>query len=351
MGQKRRRSRGNSSGLVSRRAALGVLLTGGAAAAGVQGTGAFSAVTGDRQFSVGTADDDTALLGIEPRDPTGTSGDTVSLLTVTNRFSESLTLEQVGVVDAGSLGITRTDLQIDRWTLQSGESTDIEAELACASGATDDIALAIRAVTTDRDESIELTRSTTVACQAPAAQCLTDPEIELEDETVPCIDIDLRGGGEVEIEAEDSVVTGDATITLGGGGEVSVELEGSEIRGDLHVQIRGGGNVSISLEDSDIRGELRIDTPGGAEVEIDMENATIGGGVAATLGGGGTLSLSMDGSTIGDDTVITTGGGASVEVEMDESAIRGDLAVDTKGGSSVEIETKDSEIHGSRPNA
>ncbi len=349
MGRKRKRSRGNSSGLVSRRAALGVLLTGGAAAAGVQGTGAFSSVTGDRQFSVGTADDDNALLGIEPRDPTGTSGDTVPLFTVTNRLSESLTLEQVGVVDAGSLGITRTDLQIDRWTLQPGESTDIEAGLSCASGATDDVTLAIRAVTTDRDESIELTRSTTVACQVPAAKCLTDPEIELEGETVPCIDVDLRGGGEVEIEAEGSVVNGDATVTLGGGGKVSVELEGSEIRGDLDIQIRGGGEVSISLADSEIRGEIRIETPGGAEVELEMENAAIGGGVTATLGGGGTLGLSMEGSTIGGDTEITTGGGASVKVEMEGSAIRGDLAVDTGGGSSVEVETEDSEIDGSRP--
>ncbi|MFD1570518.1 hypothetical protein [Halorubrum laminariae] len=349
MGRKRQRSRGGSSGSVSRRAVLGVLLTGGAAAAGVQGTGAFSSVTGDRQFSVGTAEDDSALLGIEAADPTGTSGDTVTLFTVTNRLSEPLTLEQVGVADGGSFGITRTDLQIDQWTLQPGEATDLKAGLSCASSTTDDVELSIRAVTTDRDESIELTRSTTVACQPPAAQCLTDPEIELEEETVPCIDINLGGGGEVEIEAEDSVVNGDATITLGGGGDVSVELEDSEIGGDLQIEIRGGGNVSISLSSSEIAGVVRIDTPSGAEIEIEMENATVGGGVSATLGGGGTFSLSMEDSTIEDDTAVTAGGGASVEVEMEGSAIRGDLDVDTRGGSSVEVETEDSEIDGSRP--
>ncbi|GAB3701645.1 hypothetical protein [Halorubrum pallidum] len=265
MGRKRQRSRGDSSGLVSRRAVLGVLLTGGAAAAGVQGTGAFSTVTGDRQFSVGTADDDNALLGIDPRDPTGTSGDAVALFTVTNRFSEALTLEQVGVVDAGSLGIARTDLRIDQWTLQPGESTDIDAQLSCASGATDDVELSIRAVTTDRDESIELTRSTTVTCETNGGACLTETEIEREDETISCIDITVQGREtDVSIDLSDVIVTGSVRVEIRGAGnsEIEIEIEDTTIRGDLIVDIRGAGGADIDIELEENAIEGTVDVPG-----------------------------------------------------------------------------------------
>jgi hypothetical protein len=333
---------------VSRRAILGVLVVGAGGAAGVQSTGAFSSVTGDRGFSVGTADDENALIGIEPADPDGDAGETVRLFTVTNRFGETLVLDRVGVRSSGSLGISRNDLELDRWTLQPGGTTDIAAELSCSSDTTDDIEIGIRAATTDRDESVELVRSTTVTCEA-AASCLTNPEIELEEETVPCIDVNLRGGGEAEIEAEESIVNGNATVTLGGGGEVSIGFEGSRIRGDLRIDIRGGGSVELSLGDSEIDGVVQIDTPGGAEVEVGMENATINGGLSMNLGGGGEVGLSMEGSEIGDDTEITTGGGSEVEVEMEGSTIRGDLTVDARGGSDVEVETEESEIEGKRP--
>ena len=325
MGRKRRRSRGDDGGRVSRRAVLGLLVIGAGGAAGVQSTGAFSSIAGDREFSVATADDENALLGIEPADPTGDSGGTVRLFTVTNRFDETLVLNRVGVRSSGSLGIGRSDLDIAQRTLGPGEATDIAAELSCSSDTTDDVEIGIRAATSDSGASVELARSTSVTCEA-AASCLTGPEVELGSETVPCIDVGLRGGGEVEIEAEGSTVDGDTAVTLGGGGEVSIGLAGSRIRGDLRIEIRGSGSVELSLEGSGIDGAVRIDTPGGAEVEVEMED-----------------------SEIGDDTEITTGGGSDVSVEMEGSAIRGDLAVDARGGSEVEVETEDSTIEGTRP--
>lgn len=325
MGRKRERSRGDTDGGVSRRAVLGVLVVGAGGAAGVQSTGAFSSVTGSREFSVGTAADENALLGIEPADPTGDAGETVRLFTVTNRFDETLVLDRVGVRSSGSLGIGRSDLDVDQRTLQPGEATDIAAELSCSSDTTDDVEIGIRAATSDRDASVELARSTSVTCAA-AASCLTGSEIELEGETVPCIDVDLQGGGEVEIEAEGSTVDGDAAVALGGEGEASVGLDGSRIRGDLRIEIRGGGSVDLSLADSDIDGGVSVNLGGGAEVELSMED-----------------------SEIGADTEITAGGGSDVSVEMEGSAIRGDLAVDARGDSEVEVETEDSVIEGDRP--
>ncbi|ELZ47781.1 hypothetical protein C463_02156 [Halorubrum californiense DSM 19288] len=92
---------------MSRRAAIGLLLTGGVAAASVEGTGAFSNVTGDRSFSVGTADDANALLGIEANDPPGDDGSSVAIFTLTNRFSDSIAIDRVSVVSSDGLGVSR----------------------------------------------------------------------------------------------------------------------------------------------------------------------------------------------------------------------------------------------------
>jgi len=73
MSKKRRRSRDGSDGSVSRRTVVGAALLGGAGLLGLRETGAFSAGTGDRPFSVGTAGDDTAFLGSRPAIRSGTN--------------------------------------------------------------------------------------------------------------------------------------------------------------------------------------------------------------------------------------------------------------------------------------
>jgi hypothetical protein len=83
-------------------------------------------VAGDRSFSVGTASDGNALLGVDTKDPEGDSGESVTLMTLTNRFTDPLTLERVSVVSSGQLSIGRNDLDVSTWSLQPGESAEID---------------------------------------------------------------------------------------------------------------------------------------------------------------------------------------------------------------------------------
>lgn len=300
MAKKRKRSRGESSSLVSRRAALGLLFTGGAAAAGVQGTGAFSSVAGDRTFSIGTADDSNALLGIESNDPTGDSGSTVTLLTLTNRFSEPITFDQITVLAAGGTGIGQTDLVVGQWTLQPGDTTTVDTELTCSTGVTGDVELAIQAVSTARDESVELRRTTTVTCEATRRSCLSGPAIELEGDTVPCIDVAPQGRGDVEIEAENTTIDGNTTVSLQGGGDVDISLENSVIQDSLEIDIRGGD---------------------GSEVEISVANSTITGSIQVTIAGQGEVGIALGSSTVSGDISVDTNG--EIEYEAEESTVGG----------------------------
>lgn len=250
---------------MSRRAVLGALLAGGAGAAGVQGTGAFSGVTGDRQFSVDTADDDNALVGIAPNAPVGDSGESVTLFSVTNRFSEDLVLERIGVLSSGSLDIGQTDVQVGQRTLQPGETTGIDAELSCSSDTTDDVEISILAVTAGRSESVDLARTTTVSCETSGGGCLTDTEIEREDERVPCIDVALRGRDtDVSIDLSNVVVEGSVRVDIrgAGGSEIDIGIEDTTIRGDLVVDISGGGGAELEVELDANAIDGKIDVPG-----------------------------------------------------------------------------------------
>ena len=223
---------------MSRRALLGVLLTGGAGAVGIQGTGAFSSVTGDRQFGVQTAQDADALLGVRPREATGGDGKSVPLFTLTNRFDGPLTLDRVSVVSSGGLGLGHGDVGVSSWTLAPGEEADLEATLSCGSTVTDEVTVEVRA--SSPGESIELTRSTAVTCETSGGACLTGTDIDREDETIPCIDIEVRGRNtDVSIDLSNVTVTGSVRVVIRGAGnsEIEIDIENTTIRGDLIVDI------------------------------------------------------------------------------------------------------------------
>ena len=280
MGRKRSRDRGRSSGGVSRRALLGILLAGGAGAAGIQETGAFSSVTGDRQFSVQTAEDSDALLGVQPREATGDDGESVSLFTLTNRFDGPLTLDRVSVVSSGGLGIGRGDITVSSQAFDSGEQTldpgeqaDIEATLSCGSAVTDGVTVEISA--SSPSESIELTRSTTATCETSGGACLTGTDIEREDETIPCIDIGVRGRKtNVSIDLSNVTVTGSVRVEVRGAGnsEIEIDIENTTIRGDLIVDVRGkgGADIEIELEGNAIEGTVEV--PGHDDDDDDEDD-------------------------------------------------------------------------------
>ena len=324
MAPKRSRDRGGSSG-VSRRAVLGVLLAGGLGAAGVQGTGAFSSVAGDRSFSVGTASDGNALLGVDTKDPEGDSGESVTLMTLTNRFTDPLTLERVSVVSSGQLSIGRNDLDVSTWSLQPGESAEIDAALSCSSGATDEVELEIRGSTSE--ESVELVRSTTVSCSAASGACSGPRDVfdqavdgDIESEKTVVISSGVKVAGDVDaadcvVLEEKAEIDGSATA----GATVSLGSEAT-VKGDTDA------NRDVSL---DAKASIKGDVGAGGSVSTENK-AEIDGAVDA----GGSVSLGSEASVKGD---VDAGGDVPLGAE---AAIEGDVGAggDVSLGSKAEID-------------
>ncbi len=274
MARKRTRSRGESGGSVSRRTVLGAVALGGAGVLGLRETGALSAGTGDRAFSAGTAGDDKAFLGIAPGDPdeyddlavSGTDGETVPVLTLTNNSGEVLDSVTVTSTPSGSPNVELTDIDTPR-SIAPGASDTVTATLSCGSAATEDVRLSIQvsgpggSVTAERDVSVE--------CEPRICVTeITGGEVEYElggNDTEPCT-VEIRSDDEVEVD-----MFGRATIEgyldIVADGEVEVEMtETSRIEGDLRIE--SGDEVEVELEgNSSIGGDLVIVADGDVEVE------------------------------------------------------------------------------------
>jgi len=355
MGRKRNRSRGRSgnSGL-SRRAVLGLILAGGAGIAGAQQTGAFSSVTGGRDFDVKTASDQNALLGIRARDPTGSDGEEVPLFTLTNRFTGPLTVtvEDVTVVSSSQLQLSTDDLTHSSLAIASGGTSDVTATLSCESSATADVEVDFTA-STDND-SVTLSRTTTVTCEANTDPCAGGPRHVVSEKTKEDIDFDgvvvvsakTHVSGSVsatrcvilerEANIKDDVSAGD-TVTLGkkstidgkvdAGGDVSLDDE-SEIKDEVEAD----GNVTVGR-----KSKIEGDTTAGGDVSLDDEadiqaSTTAGGSVSldrkskikGEVHAGGSVSLD-DEATI--ENSVCAGGSTSL---ARKATVKGDV---TAGGS------------------
>ena len=264
MGRKRSRSRdrsGNSG--VSRRAVLGLVLAGGAGLAGAQQTGAFSSVTGDRGFDVQTADDEDALVGIKPNNVSVESGEEAALFTITNQFNTELTIDSVYLDPPASNGLTIEGLSGTSMPLPPGEKHDIVGTISCDTDI-EDQKVAVTIETETDSESVDLTRNSgNIQCEPAGGQCLTDLEIEKEDETIPCIDVSINGNKDSSISLDSVTVTGDVNIVINGGGnaEIEIEIEESNIEGDLNIEINGNGNgeIEIELENNTVEGNRSVD--------------------------------------------------------------------------------------------
>ena len=274
MARKRSRSRGTSDGSVSRRTILTAVTLGGAGLLGLRETGALSAGMGDRVFSAGTAGDDSAFLGIAPGDPdeydelavSGTDGETVPVLTLTNNSGGALDSVIVTSTPLGSPNIEFTDIGTPR-SIAPGASETVTATLSCGSASTEDVRLSIQvsgpggSVTAERDVSVE--------CEPRI--CITEitgGEVEYElggNDTEPCA-VEIRSDDEVEVD-----MFGRATIEgyldIVADSEVEVEMTGdSRIEGDLRIE--SGDEVEVELEgNSSIGGDLVIVADGDIEVE------------------------------------------------------------------------------------
>ena len=334
MGRKRSRSRnrsGNSG--VSRRAVLGLVLAGGAGLAGAQQTGAFSSVTGDRGFDVQTAKDKDALLGIQRRDPTGSDGDEVPLFTLTNRFDGPLTVEvtRVSVVSSGAFSLGRDDITEPGLTIGPSRQANVLATLSCDSSTSGDVELELTASTDD--ESVELTRVTTVTCRSEGPdRCPVVPQVSVSvpEDASPTLtesqDIDLKN----------TKVDGDVTTTDGSGGNIklnNVDLTGT-VSADGSV-----GELKNSAVGSDVRADGNINS---------VFKTNVGGDVLTAPGNGGNIKLKKstvagtveaDGS-VGELKDTTVGGNVLANGNIgsvSNAEVGGDLKTASQSGGNIKL--------------
>ena len=100
----------------------------------VVGAGAFSSVSADRGVEVSVVDDDEAMLGIEDGPHAFPNGnEDRELLTVTNRFAQSVTVT-ARITDSGDGGVPTLKDSTDRktMTLDSGDTGNFEWKVQCS---------------------------------------------------------------------------------------------------------------------------------------------------------------------------------------------------------------------------
>lgn len=339
-------------------------LGGGAlGATGFFTTGAFDSVAGSRPFDVATSEDDSALLGVDIKDPAGQSGQTVTLLELTNRFDEPFESIDAEVVSAGG-GVTLRNVGTPGY-LSPGSSAPITAELSCSTDTQGTVDVAI--TVSGPDQSVDLTRSVEVSCASPdrdVCASRTPPGCTVEefpngktdcsvvvgtvDDVPRRIGGGTRIGGAVDVTVSDELTTAlsgsvGEYLAIDGTDSIEFSTSGGSTVGGV-VQLSSSGSVTATLKGSvgegvcvDESGELDVNVGGGGavdgplslasndEVDVDLTGrATVGDvSVESTDGVGLTVA---DGSAIDGDLVIDASGGVGLTLNGD-GRVRGDVTI------------------------
>lgn len=285
------KSRTRGSGTwVSRRVALGLILSGGVAI-GIQRSGAFSSVQGDRQPNIGATDDENAVLGIDLKHPSGTDGDRVELAELENRLVNPLDTVDITVHDTGTIDLT--DVQHPSG-LSPGSSGSVSAQIDCSNSITETVTLEIDV--SGSEQSIVAERDVDVTCGSEQFDPFDCQDVWKDGED----HCDYRERGELELEG--TTREGNVCVTS---------------RDDSDIQLQGG---------SGIEGFLRVEAGGGAD--LDMEGD---GSIEKTvvINACGEVNVDIDSGTIEGDLCIDTGG--DVDGIGDGAVVEGDLKIDASG--------------------
>lgn len=229
----RNRSRGRSGRSLSRRSILLLAGSAGVGLATLAGAGAFSSVGGNRDVDVDLANDPNAFLAIEELDSTATSGESLSVLELTNQFSEALTSVTVSVTTPGKFGLNQTDAN-HPGSLDVGETGTVSLPMSCDSTVTDTVDL--RIIASGQSSEIKTTRSLSLTC---------NPASKLCDFSTPFI----RGGGsgkppdQGDQPPEDmETETGTVSVTRDQNGSLDIQInmssdDGKEL-GEVHIDVQ-----------------------------------------------------------------------------------------------------------------
>lgn len=364
MGRKRNRtrSRTDSGGTISRRTLMLLLGGGTVGATGYLVSGASDSVEADRFFGVRTANDNAAMLGIDLKNPSGTHGETVTLMELTNQFANTLDSISAAIVPAMNAPLNPGSIQTPQ-QLAPGETGVIQADLVCGTARKQTVDVAIEA--SNAEESVELVRSVPVSCTgvdtgvcaprsvSPGCTQDTIPEWGSTDcsiviHTTGKVREYIAGGvdigGAVDVDTDDQVdigVRGGATIAeylrVVTPAEINFDISGGASIGDV-VQFDTQEDVSIDVRSS-IGGGLCVKN--GNEIDASVkQGGHIDGTVSLTSNDSVSLDLSGNAST---GAVQIDAPDGSVEVDIKQgSTIDGSLGVDSSG--SVDIGLSGNEL-------
>jgi hypothetical protein len=142
----------------------------------VVGSGSFTATDADRDVSVAVADDASAYVALTNPGADGTSGDTVTLYTVTNNLPTSVEVDVDVTQTPAGLELTgQSDPHLfTLGTTAPEDSEDLTASIACDSSVSGTVGLAL--TVTGDDVEVDIDREVAVECDSKNASGGTGPQ-------------------------------------------------------------------------------------------------------------------------------------------------------------------------------
>jgi len=309
-------SRGGG-GKLSRRAAIALIAGGGTLAIG--GTGAFTQAKTPRRFSVTTAADENALLGIKTLDVTfAKTYETKPILELTNRTGSplSLTDDDAGISIKSPHNFLTIggypdkiypeddwdDAIVNAWADSERTNNDpVEVEIKAKSDSTSVTVIHTLNVKTDLAlDGCPVVPSVNISVGDNALESqIGDKKITITEGQEVDGDIKTEAGSNAQIVIGENVsITGDVIAD----GKIDIE-QNSEIGGN--IEIREGSNGSNQIA---IGGSGKVAGNVIADGKIDIEqNSEIGGNVEIREGSNGSNQIAIGGSGTVCGSIIADG--------------------------------------------
>lgn len=319
----------------------------------VAGSGAYFSVVGERPFNIGAADDDLALLRIDLfHGASGSEGDRVDLLELTNRFDNTLTQVDVTIESIHPENVGIEDLEMPG-SLEPGESGVVSGVLEDCSGQPPvDVTVGITVL--GEEESVDGTRTVEdVRCEIDPVDIMSCDDIlgatcAYEESGSARIENDRDGSvcidgenGPISVDTATNIVI-DGFLRIVDAGNVDFNLgNNATIHGATNLY-QATGDIDATLgNNSFVEGEFCVTCGGNMDVDVRPPqhpevDHRVGGDLK--LNAGDDLDLLDVGNNVIIEGSVTVHANGSAEVIVRENAeIHGDVSVDAGPKATVTI--------------
>lgn len=339
---------------MTRRSALALIGGGGIMLAA--GTGAYSAVSGDRGFDIGV-DEDRALVGIETFTQSGEDGERIDLLTLENNFNHDFTVDRVSITNRppASVEIEESSLEYPGQLRVTDDPQAISGVLDCQGAATADVEVTVEL--SSEQAGFSATRTASIQCEVPTfdpRDCQDIVGAPCDEETSGSTTIDDdKASGSVCVDGDGRTITVDTENNLSMDGFLLVE-NATDLTFDTGNQFTIDGAVNLY----EITGDITIELGNQPSMAGDFCTSANGditadfgpGNVPTTefardvkLVAGGDIDFVFgENLAINGDLVLEAGGTVDVVLE-NNTAVDGGVVVDAGNNATIDISTSDVE--------